>query len=500
MNDNLFALLTRRLPDDSGRLVMETESGKRYTWGDLDRLTSRFAGVFARHGLAPGDRLAAQVDKSPESLFLHLACLRYGLIFLPLNTAYRRRELAYFLSDAEPALVVGRPGHESVLQTLAGADTVLYTLGAGGTGTLSEAASRVDPYTDCRTTDAGDTAAIVYTSGTTGRPKGAMITHGNLASNAATLVEAWGFAANDVLLHVLPLFHVHGLFVACHCALWSGAAMRFLLDAGTDNILRFLPQATVMMGVPTHYIRLLEDERLDRQRCRKMRLFISGSAPLLPQTFEEFERRTGHAILERYGMTETGMNTSNPLGGPRVPGTVGPPLPGVDVRIIKPDGAPAGTGEIGVLQVKGPNVFKGYWRKPEQTAEEFTDDGWFVTGDLASRDNNGYIRIEGRHKDLIISGGYNIYPREIELCIDAMPGIIESAVIGLPHADFGEAACAVVVREPDSAVTESEIIEYAKNELASFKAPKSVRFVDALPRNTMGKVQKNILRDQAADV
>jgi len=499
MNDNLFARLTRRLADDADRRLLETDSGARYTWADLERITAGFAGVFDRHGLAPGDRLAAQVDKSPESLFLYLACLRYGLIFLPLNTAYQRGELEYFISDAEPALVVGRPGHESALEDLIPAATHWYTLDAAGGGSLAEAASGTAPFTGCRDVDAADTAAIVYTSGTTGRPKGAMITHRNLASNAETLVEAWGFSDRDTLLHVLPLFHVHGLFIACHCVLLSGASMRFLLDARTDNIIRFLPEATVMMGVPTHYTRLLGDHRLDRGLCGNMRLFVSGSAPLQTRTFEEFERRTGHAILERYGMTETGMNTSNPLDGQRLPGTVGPPLPGVEVRIVKPDGAQAAAGEIGALQVKGPNVFKGYWRKPDKTAEEFTDDGWFITGDLASRDEDGYVRIEGRHKDLIISGGYNVYPKEIELCIDAMPGVAESAVVGLPHADFGEAVCAVVVRDAGGSVSEAAIIDHVKSELASYKAPKTVHFVDRLPRNTMGKVQKNVLRADLVD-
>ncbi len=498
MSDNLFNLLTRPLRDDPGRLVMSTDDGAGYTREDLDRTTARFAGVFAGLGLSPGDRVAAQVDKSPESLFLYLACLRYGLVFLPLNTAYQRSELAWFIGDAEPALVVGRPDRESLLRPLLAPGMHLHTLDGKGGGSFVEAADSAEPFTGCRPVDTSDTAAIVYTSGTTGRPKGAMITHGNLASNGRTLVRAWGFTESDTLLHVLPLFHVHGLFVACHCALLSGASMRFLRNAATDNIIRHLPQATVMMGVPTHYTRLLGDESFDRNCCAGVRLFISGSAPLTPQTFEAFERRTGHVILERYGMTETGMNTSNPLAGPRMPGTVGPPLPGVELRIVKQDGTGAATGEIGMLQVKGPNVFKGYWGQPDRTAEEFTDDGWFITGDLASQDERGYVRIEGRHKDLVISGGYNVYPKEVELCIDAMPGVVESAVVGLPHPDFGEAVCAVVVREPGGAVTESGVIDHVKGEMAAYKAPKSVHFVDELPRNTMGKIQKNVLRTELA--
>ncbi|MGA8260165.1 MAG: AMP-binding protein [Arenicellales bacterium] len=499
MNENLFARLVQRFPADRDRLLIETDAGKRYTWRDLDECSARFAGLFAHHALEPGDRVAAQIDKSPEALFLYLACLRYGLVFLPLNTAYRRRELEYFFGDAEPALVVGRAEAETSLRELLPPGTPLYTLDQAAGGSFATAAAAAAPFTGCRERSGDDIAAIVYTSGTTGQPKGAMITHGNLASNAATLAEAWGFGETDVLLHVLPLFHVHGLFVACHCVLWSGTRMRFLLNAATANILRFLPEATVMMGVPTHYTRLLASPEFGREVCRSMRLFVSGSAPLLPQTFEEFERRSGHRILERYGMSETGMSASNPLAGPRVPGTVGPPLPGVEARVVEADGTAAATGEVGVLQVRGPNVFKGYWRKPEKTAEEFTGDGYFITGDLASIDENGYIRIEGRQKDLIISGGYNVYPKEVELCIDAMPGVVESAVIGLPHPDYGEAVCAVIVRRPDSTLTEESVIERLKGELASYKAPKSVYFADELPRNTMGKVQKKVLRDRLAD-
>ena len=496
MNENLFARLQERFPVDRQRVLIETDAGRAYTWEDLDTATARFAGVFAHHGLAPGDRVAAQIGKSPEALFLYLACVRFGLIYLPLNTAYQRSELDYFFTDAQPAMVVGRPESEELLAELLPPGAPLYTLDQSAGGTLPRAAADSDPFAGCHESDGDDVAVIIYTSGTTGRPKGAMITHGNLTSNAQALVSTWGFSDRDVLLHVLPLFHVHGLFVACHCVLWSGARMRFLHDPAVAKILRFLPEATVMMGVPTHYTRLLASEEFDRETCANMRLFISGSAPLLPQTFEEFAQRSGHRILERYGMSETGMNASNPLEGPRVPGTVGPPLPGVDARVVKADDKTAATGEIGVLQVKGPNVFKGYWHMPEKTAEEFTNDGYFITGDLASIDESGYIRIEGRHKDLIISGGYNIYPKEIELCIDAMPEVVESAVIGLPHPDFGEAVCAVVVKQPGSALTESILIERLKGELAPFKAPKSVHFIDTLPRNAMSKVQKKVLRDR----
>jgi len=478
---------------------METDTGVRYAWVDLDRATAGYAGLLDNVGLKPGDRVAALVDKSPESLFLYLACLRFGLVYLPLNPAYRREELAYLFTDAQPALVVGRPGDETALAGLLPANTRLYTLGTAGEGSLPAAAVDAASFERCRPVRRDDVAAIVYTSGTTGRPKGAMLSHGNLASNAGTLADVWGFAGDDVLLHVLPLFHVHGLFVACHCVLWCGGRIRFLRDAGVESIRRHLDGATVMMGVPTHYSRLLADERFDRDTCRSVRLFISGSAPLLPQTFEAFERRTGHRILERYGMTETGMNTSNPLEGLRKPGTVGRPLPEVQVRIVNPAGGPTAAGATGALEVKGPNVFKGYWRQPEKTAEAFTRDGWFITGDLASFDEDGYVRIEGRLRDLIISGGFNVYPKEVELCLDGMPGVAESAVIGVPHADYGEAVSAVIVAEPGTALTEASVIEYVKERLAAYKAPRSVHFVDEVPRNTMGKVQKNVLKERFTD-
>lgn len=496
MTENLFARLERRFPEDRYRLLIQTDTEAQYTYEGMDQETAGYAGVFARLNLEPGDRVAALVDKSAQSLFLYLACLRFGLIYVPLNTAYRRKELEYFLGDAEPALVIGRSQDESSLRNLLPSAPHVYTLDSSGKGTLAEAASTALPFTGVRAVRSDDTAAIVYTSGTTGQPKGAMITHGNLAGNAETLVTAWSFTADDTLLHVLPLCHVHGLFVACHCALWSGARMRFLTEPDTAKILYYLPEASVMMGVPTHYARLIDSGQLTRDRCGNMRLFISGSAPLQPQTFQDFEQRTGHKILERYGMTETGMNTSNPVPGPRLPGTVGPPLPGIEVRIVKPDETPARTGETGNLQIRGSNVFKGYWHKPEKTSEAFTDDGYFITGDLASQDENRYIRIDGRRKDLIISGGYNIYPKEVELCIDGIPEVIESAVIGLPHPDYGETVCAVVVLRSGITLSEAALIHHVKKELASFKAPKSVCFVDELPRNAMGKVRKNVLRER----
>jgi len=497
-NKNLFEHFRNRIRQHPSRTLLVTDTGSTYTYADLDEITACYAGVFARHGLEPGDRLAAQLDKSPEALFLYLACLRFGLIFLPLNTAYREKELEYFFADAEPAMVVGRPVSQELLGALLPEGAQLLTLEHPGHGGFADAAAAAEPFTPIQPRQADDNAAIVYTSGTTGRPKGAMISHGNLASNAETLVEAWRFSENDSLLHVLPLFHVHGLFVACHCIMWRGGGMRFLGDMSTANILRFLPEATVMMGVPTHYTRLLDEPGFGHGHCRRMRLFISGSAPLPPRVFEAFEQRTGHRLLERYGMTETGMNTSNPVDGPRVPGTVGPPLPDVEARIVDDNGDPVNKGDIGMLQVKGPNVFQGYWLKPDRTAEDFTEDGYFITGDLASMDAKGYIRVEGRGKDLIISGGYNIYPKEIELCIDTLPGVRESAVVGLPHHDYGESVCAVVVCEEGASLTESSVIDHVKRELASFKSPKSVHFMAALPRNAMGKVRKNVLREQLA--
>jgi malonyl-CoA/methylmalonyl-CoA synthetase len=370
-------------------------------------------------------------------------------------------------------------------------------LEADGSGSLLEASSGLAGDTPVVPRGPDDLAAILYTSGTTGKPKGAMLTHGNLLSNAQALVELWRFTADDVLLHVLPLFHVHGLFVACHCALLSGAKMIFLDTPDSDAIIDHLPQATVMMGVPTHYTRLLANPRLNRDACDNMRLFVSGSAPLLPQTFEDFRERTGHTILERYGMSETGMNTSNPLHGERIPGTVGQPLPGVTAKIVGEDGNTLPDESVGILQVKGPNVFKGYWRLPEKTAEEFTDDGFFVTGDLAVRHGNGYISIVGRGKDLVISGGYNVYPKEVELCIDEMPGVLETAVIGVPHPDFGEAVTAIVVgAAPGDSPQPDAVIAWVRERLANYKVPKTVHLVDALPRNTMGKVQKKQLREQ----
>lgn len=500
---NVFSLFRSRFPEDPRREFLQTATGQLFAYADLDEQTARLASTLKGLGVVAGDRVACQVEKSPQALFLYLACLRAGLIYLPLNTAYTESELSYFIEDAAPAVVVCRPETESAIRRLAltrGVRHVL-TLAGDGQGSLSELARVADSRFRDEPRSLDDIAAILYTSGTTGRPKGAMISHGNLASNADALVSTWGFSADDVLLHALPIFHIHGLFVAVHCVLLSGSRMRFLPRFDVGSVMQQLPRATVMMGVPTYYTRLLDRPDFGREHCGHMRLFTCGSAPLLVQTFEEFEQRTGHRILERYGMTETGMNTSNPLSGERKPGTVGLPLPGVEIRIVDETGDPLAANQNGELLVRGPNVFKGYWRMPEKSAEEFTPDGFFRTGDIARIDTAGYVAIVGRAKDMVISGGFNVYPKEIEALIDAMDGVVESAVIGLPHPDFGEGVTAIVVREASGVLPEeAEIIGRLRDELANFKVPKRVLFVDVLPRNTMGKVQKAALRERYASL
>ncbi|HEX9278087.1 MAG TPA: malonyl-CoA synthase, partial [Casimicrobiaceae bacterium] len=461
-------------------------------YDDLDATSARIANVLSAAGCRPRDRVAVQTEKCWQSLALYLACLRAGLVYLPLNTGYQKSELEYFFADAEPTVIVCQPDAAESTAALRPQSTVLTLDGAAGT-LLDRAADQRDSFEPISSMP-DDLAAIVYTSGTTGRSKGAMLSHRNLASNALTLVEQWGFTRGDVLLHALPVYHVHGLFVACHCALLSGSRMLWLPKFDAAEVIGLLPHATVMMGVPTFYTRLLADPSFDADVCRSMRLFVSGSAPLLPETFESFRARTGHAILERYGMTETGMNTANPLAGERIPGSVGPPLPGVSVRIADGDGRACGPETVGAIEVKGPNVFGGYWRMPEKMREEFTADGYFKTGDMGEWLPNGYMKIVGRAKDLIITGGLNVYPAEIEEKINALPGVVESAVIGVPDPDFGEAVTAVVVTRPGDALNESELISALKADIASFKVPKRVHLVADLPRNAMGKVQKNVLR------
>ncbi len=492
MNANLGALLRDHSLERADAPCILIPDGPVIRYEELDATAARIAAALANAGCELGDRVAVQVDKCWEALALYLACLRGGFVYLPLNTGYQKSELRYFFDDAEPRVIVGRRESQAALSELRPQATVL-TL-ASGEGTLLDAARTHDGSFEPVQRAPDDLASILYTSGTTGRAKGAMLTHRNLASNALTLVNQWGFTHDDVLLHALPLYHVHGLFVACHCALLAGARLLWHAKFDAAKTLESLPHATVMMGVPTFYSRLLSDPRFDTNVCANMRLFISGSAPLLPETFNEFERRTGQRILERYGMTETGMNTSNPLNGERRCGSVGRPLPGVTVRVVDAAGAACAAGEVGTIEIKGPNVFGGYWRMPEKTQTEFTHDGFFRTGDMGELAPDGYLKIVGRAKDLIITGGLNVYPKEIEERIDALPGVIESAVIGIPDADFGEAVTAVVVANGLDAPTEAAIIAALKAEIASFKVPKHVHFVDDLPRNAMGKVEKNSLR------
>lgn len=468
----------------------------------LFKLSGRMANVLSGAGVVAGDRVAMQTEKSVEALALYLGCLRMGALFLPLNTAYTAAELDYFLSDAQPRVAVCTPGAEPALRALAETkDITLFTLDAAGGGSLAERAATAADDFESVPCGPDDLAAMLYTSGTTGRSKGAMLSHDNLLSNADALVETWRFTSDDTLLHALPIFHAHGLFVAANVLLRVGGRMIFLPKFDLETVLAHLPYATTMMGVPTFYTRLLADPRFDRDLTKHMRLFISGSAPLLAETHRAFEARTGHRILERYGMTETTMSTSNPYDGERRAGSVGFPLPRIETRVVDTEtGVPVSTGETGGLEVRGPNVFKGYWRMPQKTAEEFRDDGFFITGDLARVDEGGYITIVGREKDLVISGGYNVYPKEVESEIDVLDGVVETAVIGAPHPDFGEAVIAVVVRLPDHRLEADDIMAALGHRLAKFKQPKAIRFVDELPRNTMGKVQKNVLRERHKEI
>ncbi|MEX0960956.1 MAG: malonyl-CoA synthase [Burkholderiales bacterium] len=497
MNGNLYALIEASVAGRVDACALETDDGETISYRALHDQAGRYARFLLGRGLARGDRVAVQAEKSAQSLCLYLGCLRAGLVYLPLNTAYQRGELEYFLRDAEPRVVVCGPGSSPLFQELAGdSGAEVWTLDESGTGSLAEAAVGLPADFETAAMRADELAVIVYTSGTTGRSKGAMVTHGNLTSNVRALIETWGFSERDVLLHTLPIFHVHGLFVANHCALVAGARLLWHRRFDARAVLQAFPRATVFMGVPTYYTRLLANADFGRGQSRGVRLFVSGSAPLLTETFREFESRTGQRILERYGMSEAGMIASNPLHGERRAGTVGMPLPGVSVRIADGEDRALPAGEIGGIQVKGENVFAGYWRMPEKTSEEFTADGWFRTGDLGSFDADGYLSIVGRAKDLIISGGYNVYPKEIELAIDELPAVAESAVFGVPHADFGEAVAAAVVVQGGASLDAAAIIETLKTQLANYKVPKQVFVVDALPRNAMGKVQKAVLRDR----
>ncbi|NNM72620.1 malonate--CoA ligase [Enterovirga aerilata] len=499
MNANIFQRISDAIADTS-KVAIETSAGQRYTYEDVILESGRLANALADRGVKPGDRVAVQVEKSVEALILYLACVRAGAVYLPLNTAYTLTELEYFIGDAEPALVVCDPAKREGLAPVAErAKAALETLDREGRGSLADLAKGDSRAFPTAIVGEDDLAAILYTSGTTGRSKGAMLTHGNLVSNALTLKDYWRFTSQDVLLHALPIYHTHGLFVASNVTLLSDASMIFCPRFDPDEIMRLMPRATVMMGVPTFYTRLLRHPGLTKEATAHMRLFVSGSAPLLAETHREWREKTGHAILERYGMTETGMNTSNPYDGDRIAGTVGFPLPEVEIRVVNPDtGEDLPAGEVGMIEVRGPNVFKGYWRMPEKTAAEIKPDGFFITGDLGKVDERGYVHIVGRGKDLIITGGFNVYPKEVETEIDLLPGVVESAVIGVPHPDFGEGVTAVVVKEKDAAIDEAAVLAALEGRLAKFKLPKRVLFVDDLPRNTMGKVQKNVLRQENA--
>ncbi|MGE3149027.1 MAG: malonyl-CoA synthase [Pseudorhodoplanes sp.] len=497
MNENLFDLFRRAIPA-ADKTFVETASGHRIRYGDMLARTARLANVLVARGVRPGDRIAVQVEKSVENFLTYLATLRVGAVYLPLNTAYTLAEVDYFLTDSEPRLVICDPARKDGIADLVRkrGGVAVETLDAKGQGSLSEAAEQVPAGFDDVARKGSDLAAILYTSGTTGRSKGAMLSHHNLSSNARTLVDYWRFTAADTLLHALPIYHTHGLFVASNTVMLSGGTMLFLAKFDADETMRLLPKVTSMMGVPTFYTRLLRHPGLTREATKHMRLFTSGSAPLLAETHREFQQKTGHAILERYGMTETNMNTSNPYEGDRIAGTVGFPLPGVSLRIADDSGKALPQGSIGVIEVKGPNVFSGYWRMPEKTKAEFRSDGFFITGDVGQVDARGYVHIVGRAKDLIITGGFNVYPIEVEAEIDALPGVVESAVIGCPHPDFGEGVTAVVVAKPGAALDERTILSALETRLAKFKLPKRVMFADELPRNTMGKVQKNVLRQR----
>jgi malonyl-CoA/methylmalonyl-CoA synthetase len=491
--DRLFAPLADRCSP-----IMTLTEGAPISGFEFLMMAHRAANALHAQGVCAGDRVAVQIAKTPEALALYGAAVAIGAVFLPLNTAYTATEVDYFVGDAAPTLLLVDPARADAMTPVAAAHGArLLTLDAAGRGTFRDLCDAQSDVFAVEDRDGDDLAALLYTSGTTGRSKGAMLTHVNLLSNAESLAREWQFTHDDVLLHALPIFHTHGLFVATNVTLLSGASMLFLPGFDLDAILRLLPRATVLMGVPTFYTRLLDDSRFDRALCERMRLFVSGSAPLLAETHVAFEARTGHRILERYGMTETNMNTSNPYDGDRRAGTVGLPLPGVEVIVTDPaTGTPLSAGQTGLVEVRGPNVFKGYWRMPGKTQEAFRSNGFFVTGDLGCFSDDGYLTLVGRQKDLIITGGFNVYPKEIEWLLDEQPGVLESAVIGVPHPDFGEAVVAVIVAQPDTTLDLAAINAVLRERLARYKQPKALQIVAELPRNTMGKVQKNLLRDR----
>ena len=503
MNQNLYLQFSGNFERRPDKVMIDTPSGEQYRYRDVLSTSRRMARALRESGVVPGDRVVVQVDKSPQAIMLYLACLQTGAVYLPLNTAYTEAEVEYFLTDAEPRFYVCRPDDIDTARRLAQrcGVSVVESLGAEADGSLMERVAKAEEDPHIAELEANDLASILYTSGTTGRSKGAMLSHGNLAANSQALAQSWRFSADDHLLHALPIFHTHGLFVACNIILTVGASMTFLPRLDAEQLLDLMPRATALMGVPTFYTRLLASPRLNRETTANMRLFVSGSAPLLAETHREFSERTGHAILERYGMTETNMNTSNPYDGERRPGTVGFALPGSEVRITdRETGKALPAEETGLVEVRGPNVFQGYWRMPEKTASEFRDDGFFITGDLGLIDEDGYLHIVGRDKDLVISGGYNVYPKEIEQWIDELPQVAESAVIGVAHPDLGEGVTAAVVLKPGEALDEAAVLAALKDKVARYKQPKRVFFIDSLPRNVMGKVQKNALRERYADI
>lgn len=484
-----------------GKVLFARPGGSDITYDKAQKLVGQFAAVLTEIGVKPGDRVAVQTDKSPETICLYLATLQVGGVYLPLNTAYTGAEIDYFLGDAAPRLFVCTPAGLADHKARETDNLLVESLGAKGDGSLIELADKAQATADIVDRAMDDHAAILYTSGTTGRSKGAVLTHGNLASNVGALLKSWHFTGEDRLIHALPIFHTHGLFVAANMSIVAGATMIWLAKFDGEEAIDLMSDATVLMGVPTFYTRLLKSDRLNKETTANMRLFVSGSAPLLAEDHRMFETRTGHAILERYGMTETCMIATNPYDGERKPGAVGMPLPGVKIRITDRETAEVlADGEIGAIEVSGPNVFEGYWQMPEKTASEFRKDGFFITGDLGQIGEDGYLRIVGRDKDLVISGGYNVYPKEIEGLIDEVPGVVESAVIGVPHPDLGEGVTAVVVPQPGADIDEKTIITAIGGELARYKQPKKILFVSELPRNVMGKVQKAELRKTYGDL
>ena len=503
MSGNFFADLHPVFEENASRPCFIFSRGGGWTFAELEERIGRSCGVLLRAGVKPGNRVVAQVAKSPEAIALYLACLRVGAVYVPLNTAYTPAEVQYFLDNADAALFVCDPTGTEV------AAASIHTLDAEGQGSFTQTMAHTEPFTGIVARKSADVAAIVYTSGTTGRSKGAMLSHDNLRTNAVALRESWGWQDKDVLLHALPIFHVHGLFIALHCALLGGTTTIFMPKFDMEEMLMWLPRSTVLMGVPTFYTRLLASSDFTRESVKGVRVFISGSAPLTEQTFVEFEERTGQQILERYGMSETIINTTNPLDGERLAGTVGYALPGVEVRITSTEqssaGEPVASDTVGMIEVRGQNLFSGYWQMPDKTAEEIRPDGWFITGDLGTQSADGRLSIVGRSKDLIISGGYNVYPKEVEQVIDELPGVLESAVFGVPHADFGEAVVVAIVRDDQAGGATEELSLAAldkalEGQLARFKQPKHIVSLSELPRNTMGKVQKNQLRKDHASL